>query len=336
MSSLFTSSHTLLRYALICALCLAVVACKKGDDSAEGAQDAAQESPQEQGDDNAADNAPIDASRIVSLNGAITEILVALDLEDNLVGVDVSSTYPESVTELPNIGYYRKLSDEGILGLDPTLIIGEDEAGPSRVLGRLRKANVDLQLIHADLSEEGVYQRVKDVAKAVDKVEEGDAFLEEFRKEVDKAKNAPGLSEDDDKPRILGVYARGAGLSMVGGEKTAFDVVIQLAGAQNAMGDLVGFQPLSPEALATSEADIILIPHDGLEALGGNEGLLKFPGVDQTPAGKEQRILTYDDQLLLGLGPRLPQIITELRADIAKAMGKEIDDDNDAEDADTP
>lgn len=331
MSFLSTSTRSLLRYALLCTLCLAVVACKKADDNVEISDEAAQDGAQEQ-DDNA-DDTPIDASRIVSLNGAITEILVALDLEENLVGVDVSSTYPESVTELPNIGYYRKLSDEGILGLDPTLIIGEDEAGPARVLGRLRKADVDLQLIHAELSEDGVYQRVKDVAKAVDEADKGDAFLEQFRKEVEEAKNAPGLSEDDDKPRILGVYARGAGLSMVGGEKTAFDVVIELAGAENAMGDLVGFQPLSPEALATSEADIILIPHDGLEALGGNEGLLKFPGVNQTPAGKKQRILTYDDQLLLGLGPRLPHIITELRADIAKAMGKDVDNHDENSDA---
>lgn len=325
-----STPRTLVRFALFCSLCLAVVACKKSDGAQDKELDIVQAS-EENTQEAAQNDAPVDTSRIVSLNGAITEILVALDLQENLVGVDVSSTYPQEVTELPNIGYYRKLSDEGILGLNPTLIIGEDEAGPSRVISRLRKADVSLELIHTDLSEDGVLQRIQDVAKAVDLQEKGEAFLAEFRQALDDAKQAPGLTDEDDAPSILGVYARGAGLSMVGGKDTAFDVIIGLAGADNAMDELVGFQPLSPEALATSNADIILIPHDGLEAMGGVDGLLNFPGMKQTPAGKEKRILTYDDQLLLGLGPRLPEIVTQVRRDIAQAMGKEI-----AEDADTP
>src|SRR5699024_166185 len=129
----------------------------------------------------AQEDAPVDTSRIVSLNGAITEILVALDLEENLVGVDVSSTYPESVTDLPNIGYYRQLSDEGILGLNPTFIIGEDEAGPKSVLNRIRKADVTLELIHTDLSEDGVIQRIEDVAKAIDAEDKGEALIASFK-----------------------------------------------------------------------------------------------------------------------------------------------------------
>lgn len=315
-----------LRTALILSLCFAVVACKKSDDaSSDNAEQAATSAPAEDAAaDDVKDDGPVDTSRIVSLNGAITETLIELGLEDSLVGVDVSSTYPESVTELPNIGYYRRLSDEGILGLDPTLIIGEDEAGPASVINRLRAADASLKLIETTLDEDGVIQRMEDVAQAVELEEKGAAFIEQFRSDLDAAKNAPGLDADAPKPKVLGVYARGAGLSMVGGSNTPFDVVIQLAGAENAVSDLVEFQPLSPEALAMSNADIILIPNDGLEALGGIEGLLNFPGVKQTPAGKEQRILHYDDQLLLGLGPRLPSIITELRADIAKAMGEDV------------
>lgn len=329
-SALRVSSPKLLvgRIALIVSLCLTLIACKKADDtSSSDAEQAAQTEDAEAEKDGAKEDAPVDTSRIVSLNGAITETLIALGLEDNIVGVDISSTYPESVTELPNIGYYRRLSDEGILGLDPTLIIGEDEAGPAPVIHRIRSAGVSLALIETTLTEEGVIQRMKDVAHAVELEEEGDALIEDFKAKLEEAKKSPGLTDEDAKPKVLGVYARGAGLSMVGGANTPFDVVIQLAGAENAAADLVGFQPLSPEALAMSEADIILIPDDGLEALGGIEGLLKFPGVKQTSAGKEQRILHYEDQLLLGLGPRMPSIISVLRADFAKAMGHEVVED---------
>src|SRR5690625_7277227 len=97
------------------------------------------------------------------------------------------------------------------------------------------------------------------------------------------------------------------------------------------MRTLTGFQPLSPQALDTTTAHFSVIPQEGREAVGGIDGLLNLPGINQTPAGKEKRILTYVVQLLLGLGPRLPQMITQLRKDIAEAMGKDL-----AEETDTP
>lgn len=321
-----------LKNALILCICLTAWACKKTDDTrnapaieeaspeSDATQQAVDNNSGENSAENNANNAPVDTSRIVSLNGAITEILVALDLKDHIVGVDSSSTYPKEIQDIANVGYYRRLSDEGILSLNPTFIIGEDEAGPKSIINRLRRTKVDLTLIHTELTEQGVSQRIQDVADAIQEHDKGEAFLHTFKQQLSDAKSAPGLPRDDDAPSILGVYARGAGLSMVGGKNTAFDVVIELAGAKNAMSELNGFQPLSPEALATSNADILLIPHDGLEALGGIDGVLNLPGVQQTPAGKAKRILTYDDQLLLGLGPRLPEMITTLRADIANAM----------------
>lgn len=305
-----------LRYFLVgAALSLAAVACTSNKNEADSAPKDAQEST-----DGAQDAQRVaDISRIVSLNGTVTEILVELGLQDNIAGVDISSTYPPEMTQLPNVGYYRQLSDEGILGVSPSLIIGEHEAGPLQVMRRLRSAGIDLQLIKIDISEDGLYKRIHDVAKAVQHEDEGQALADRFREELEAAKVAPGLPSDQ-KPRILGVYARGAGLSMVGGDGTAFDLVIELAGGTNAVDNLNDFQPLSPEALAVSNADILLLPEGGLIALGGEKGLLAYPGMMQTPAGKNRRILVYDDLMLTGLGPRLPQLITQMRADIARLL----------------
>lgn len=304
--------------ALTAALSLALVACKKADD----APTAATEVNIEAGAEEPSQNEAVDTSRIVSLNGTVTEILVELGLKDSIAGVDISSTYPPEMTQLPNVGYYRQLSDEGILGVSPSLIIGEHEAGPRPVMRRLRAAGVDMALIRVEVSEEGILQRIRDVAKAVALEEEGAALEARFTSALEEAKADPGLPADQ-KPRILGVYARGAGLSMVGGTDTPFDVVIRMAGGVNAAEKLTGFQPLSPEALAISNADIILIPEGGLAALGGEDGLLAFPGMNQTPAGKKRQILVYDDLLVTGLGPRLPQLITTMRADIAEMLGEE-------------
>lgn len=308
-------TRTLALAGLSASLILAATACKKSEDAT-----ATPVVHDEQQQDATAPKA-VDISRIVSLNGTVTEILHELGLDDNIIGVDISSTYPAEMTQLPNVGYYRALSDEGILGLNPSLIIGEHEAGPRPVMNRLRAAGVDMKLITVDISIDGAVKRIHDVAEAVDRADAGRALEARFLEQLAAAKQSPGLPADQ-KPRILGVYARGAGLSMVGGTNTPFDVVIQEAGGVNAASSLKSFQPLTPEALAVSEADVILIPEGGLAALGGEEGLFAFPGMNQTPAGKHRRVIVYDDLLVTGLGPRLPALITEIRADLAKMFGE--------------
>ena len=75
-----------------------------------------------------------DTSRIVVAGGAITEILFFLNESKNIVAVDTTSNYPEDAKNYPSIGYVRALSAEGVLSLNPTLIIGENDMGPENVL----------------------------------------------------------------------------------------------------------------------------------------------------------------------------------------------------------
>ena len=49
---------------------------------------------------------------------------------------------------------------------------------------------------------------------------------------------------------------------------------------------------------------MLLVLSAGLESIGGVKGVLRIPGVALTPAGRNRRMLAYDDLLLLGLGPR--------------------------------
>ncbi len=79
-----------------------------------------------------------DTSRIVSIGGAITEILYALGLEQRIVAVDSTSFYPpQALREKPNVGYMRQLSPEGVLGLNPSLILATEGAGPKETVAVL-------------------------------------------------------------------------------------------------------------------------------------------------------------------------------------------------------
>ncbi len=47
----------------------------------------------------------------------------------------------------------------------------------------------------------------------------------------------------------------------------------------------------------------------GLESAGGVDGLVDIPGIRETPAGVNRRIVTLEDGVLLGFGPRTPLVI---------------------------
>ena len=86
-----------------------------------------------------------DASRIVSVGGAVTEILYALGLADRIVAVDTTSLFPaEALKQKPNVGYMRALSAEGVLGLNPSLVLAIDGAGPKETIAVLEAATVPL------------------------------------------------------------------------------------------------------------------------------------------------------------------------------------------------
>ncbi|MDD1829549.1 ABC transporter substrate-binding protein, partial [Photobacterium sp. ZSDE20] len=71
----------------------------------------------------------VEQPRIISAGSAVTELVLALGAEEQLVGIDVTSRFPQS-DNLPKIGYHRNLSAEGLLALEPTTLIGSDEMGP--------------------------------------------------------------------------------------------------------------------------------------------------------------------------------------------------------------
>ena len=101
-----------------------------------------------------------DPARIVSIGGAITEILYALGLEDRLAGVDTTSLYPAAaLRDKPNVGYMRQLSAEGVLGLNPSLVLAVQGSGPKETMDVLEAAKVPLVLVPETFSEQACSTR---------------------------------------------------------------------------------------------------------------------------------------------------------------------------------
>jgi iron complex transport system substrate-binding protein len=246
-----------------------------------------------------------DVSRIVPLNGDIAETVVTLGLGANVVGVDVSATYPAKlVARLPKIGYQRTLSAEGILSLRPSVVIGTPSAGPPTVLEQLRTAGVTVVIIPEFKDLDAGARKLRRVGRALGLPGRGERLARQVEGQIALARREVGATST--KPKVAFLYLRGAQVQMIGGRDSGADALIEAAGGHD-VGKGLGiqdFRPLTAESLVAAQPDVILALTAGVESVGGVDGLLKLPGVGQTPAGKNRRIVHYDDLLLLGLGPR--------------------------------
>ncbi len=245
--------------------------------------------------------------RIVSLNGNISEMLCALGLEQQIAGVDITSNYPAVLQSKPKVGHNRNISAEGVMSLQPTLVLGVDNQLNPALIEQLQAVKVKTAIFKQDLSVQGVRALLDEVAAATGSTSKVAAIRQQFDKDMAAIK-----TQRIDK-KILFIYARGTGTMMVSGTGTSVDKVIQLTGAQNAVTAFADFKPLTAEALVAANPDIILLFDSGLKSLGGMDGLMKVPGIAQTPAGKNRRVIEMDGELLSGFGLRLPQAIKELQ-----------------------
>src|SRR5215831_20894185 len=75
--------------------------------------------------------------RIVCVSKQLTEFMFALHQGDKIVGIDLSSTYPPETKDLTTVGYHRMLSAEGIISLDPTIVIHQGDVAPPNVMPQL-------------------------------------------------------------------------------------------------------------------------------------------------------------------------------------------------------
>lgn len=254
-----------------------------------------------------------DTTRIVSVSGTTTEILCELGMAANIVGVDVTSTYPESMQKLPKVGHNRELSTEAIIALKPALVTGIEENMKPEVKEQLAAAHIRVLLFHIDYSVAGAKNMIRALADSMKMHAKG----EELCANIDK--DMASVAQPANHPKVLFIYARGTGTMMVAGEKTSTSSMIELAGGVNAVTGFESFKPLTPEALITANPDVILMFDQGLESLGGMDGLLKVQGVASTKAGKNKKVVEMEGQYLTGFGPRIGKAIKELSTKINDA-----------------
>ena len=259
-----------------------------------------------------------DTSRIVTLAGDLTEAVWILGFGESVVATDFTTIYPPEAVGLPIVGVGRFLSAEAVLAQSPTLVIGDTQTSPLVAIEQIRSAGVPVVILEVPTSFEGLYDKMEGLAMALGVPERGEELVEEVRTAVDTALNA--ATSFDTKPKIAFIYSRGPDVMLLFGSEMTTQPMIEGAGGVDvgAASGVTGTVSVTPEAIVAAAPEVIIITSEGLDALGGIDGLLKIPGFAETPAGRDRHILDYPEGDFLTFGPRIAEslelLITELHS----------------------
>jgi iron complex transport system substrate-binding protein len=253
--------------------------------------------------------------RIIPVNGDLAEVVYALGLGAHVVATDISATYPPEAAATPKVGYQRTLVAETIMSFEPTIVLADDLAGPPDVLDQLTDAGVRVVEVERQRTLDGVARKIHGVADALGAGPAGDELAARVETELDAARRRGAeAAASAGRPKVLAMYLRGENVQLVFGAGTGIDEVIDAAGGTDVgtqMG-VVDNAELSIESIVAAAPDVLLVTTTGLESVGGVDGLLAMPGIDQTPAARARRVVAFEDQYLYGLGPRVGQLVAEL------------------------
>lgn len=259
--------------------------------------------------------------RVIAIGSSITEIIYALEQQDRLVGRDRTSTYPVDAMELPDVGYRRALSPEGVLSVAPDLILALEGSGPPDAIAVLQEAGVEYVTIDEEFSRDGILKKIRAVGAALGVEVEAEELAASAARQLDQAQASAKVAAGADPLRVLFVLSVQDGEITVGGAGTQADSIIRMAGGENAAAGVGGFKSMTPEALAVTAPDVILMMEERGNHATADEDLFALPAIQLTPAGQNKALIRMSGTYVLGFGPRTADAISDLSAALQRARG---------------
>lgn len=245
--------------------------------------------------------------RIVSLSKHLTEMIYALGKGHDLVGCDLSSTYPDSARQLTKVGYHRALSAEGIISLMPTLVVHSNDIGPEQVLPQITKAGLNVKAFGSASTLDSAKLLLKELGNFFGENTKADSLIKKMDVDMAIAADSLKLMALKDTPNVMIIhFGRANNIYFVmSGRNGVGDKMIALAGGKTARYDAKGARQISAEAVAAANPDVIIATDFGFDQMGGMDKFIAgVPGVALTNAGKNKRIVRFEEHDLVYFGPR--------------------------------
>ncbi len=241
--------------------------------------------------------------RIVSISKQLTEIIFAVGGDSALVGVDISSTYPEEAKKITTVGYHRALSSEGIISLNPTVVWHDGNIAPQHVIDQIKKVGIPMREFNGGSTIDSTKMLIMQVAQEFHNEARGKEINEKL--DADMAKLDSARKKYSDKPRVLIVhFGQANNRYFVLNRRGVANQMLEWAGAENAADTAQRWRDLSAEMIAKAQPDVILATDFGFDLQGSLEKFKKLPGIELSPAAKTGRIYRIEEHDLVYLGPR--------------------------------
>ncbi|MEC7258983.1 MAG: ABC transporter substrate-binding protein [Pseudomonadota bacterium] len=250
--------------------------------------------------------------RVIAAGGSVTEIVYALGQQDRLIARDTTSVFPPEVTALPDVGYLRALSPEGVLAQAPDLVITEADAGPPATMEVLRAAGVPVVTLQEAHSAEGIIAKITAVGAALNQQDAAAALADQISADMAQAQALAQDIAPEDQRKVLFILTLQDGKIMAAGQDTGADAMIALAGGQNAAQGFSGYKLMSDEAVIQAAPEVILMMDRARGHALDDAALFALPALSGSPAAESGAVIRMNGLYLLGFGPRTAQAIGEL------------------------
>jgi len=254
--------------------------------------------------------------KVVALANGAGEIISAMGFKSILIGRDIASTDVD-LKSVPIVTSGHQVVAEKIIALTPDLVIVDKSTGPQSALDALAVAGIRVVTTPEAWTLGDMPAKVRAIANAIGAPASGAALNTALNSSLNK------LQESPEKSRVVFLYLRGgSSIYLIGGKGSGADSLISAVGALDVGAATLTnpFSAMTSELLASLNPDVLLVMSKGLQSVGGVSGLVQLPGIAQTAAAKNRRVIAVDDSLLLSFGPRTPDLIEQLSVAMVKAM----------------
>ncbi|WP_405164045.1 ABC transporter substrate-binding protein [Nocardia sp. NBC_01499] len=254
-----------------------------------------------------------DSSRIVAVDryGTLAQIVYALGMGPKLIGRSTTAAFP-AVRDVPNVaGGNGALNVEGLLAQRPSVFLTDSVTVTPPLREQLRAAGVNVVFFDPQRTMEGVVPQIEAVAAALGVPDQGKALGKRTHDEIAAATAA--VPKPDPQLTMAFLYLRSTAITFLAGPGSGADSLIAALGGKDAGAALPEpFVSITSEAMIAAAPDLLIVMSDGLKSVGGVDGLQKVPGIAQTPAGRNKRVVDMSDAVVLSFGPNTGRVITAL------------------------
>ncbi len=247
--------------------------------------------------------------RMIAAGGSITEIMYELGLEDQVIAVDSSSYFPHEVTFKPQVGYFRRLSSEGVLSLNPTHLIGSNGTGPDEAIDQISNTGVEVKVFNQEIYNLNAWKAyIREVAQYFELPDKAEIIITRVEQSLPTVENS-SVQPQKTAIFIMDLGDRGP---VAAGKNTVPNMLFKLAGINNVVEQYDGFKPFSAESLVQIKPDMIVMPDHVVKKLGGRERVCQNKTIQLATSKQGCHLLVMDALLALGFGTRIDQAVDVL------------------------